>query len=201
MADRWALISDGTVVNVVLSVDDPSVRYPDYTVLPANGAGPGDTWDGETFTPAPTEAAITETQRLTALRALVRIDLDDKIRGDLVEDPSPFAALYDLWVAGEAVEVGDLRAFDHPDHGLVVVECIQAHTTQDDWTPDVTPALWKIHRVTSGDQPDEWVQPTGAHDAYNTGDRVTFEGQVYESLIDGNVWSPAESPSSWQLIS
>lgn len=46
----------------------------------------------------------------------------------------------------------------------------------------------------------EWVQPLGAHDAYKTGDRVTFEGEVYESLIDGNVWSPAAYPAGWQKI-
>lgn len=49
-------------------------------------------------------------------------------------------------------------------------------------------------------QVSEWKQPTGAHDAYNTGDRVTFNGQVYESLINGNVWSPADYPAGWQEI-
>ena len=39
-----------------------------------------------------------------------------------------------------------------------------------------------------------------AHDAYNTGDRVRFEGAIYESLIDGNVWSPADYPAGWKLI-
>lgn len=38
------------------------------------------------------------------------------------------------------------------------------------------------------------------HDAYNTGDRMTFEGAVYESLIDANVHSPAAYPAGWQLI-
>lgn len=48
--------------------------------------------------------------------------------------------------------------------------------------------------------PADWVQPTGAHDAYNLGDRVTFEGQVYESAIDANTWSPAAYPAGWLLI-
>lgn len=36
----------------------------------------------------------------------------------------------------------------------------------------------------------EWVQPLGAHDAYKKGDTVLFNGKLYESLIDGNVWAP-----------
>lgn len=46
----------------------------------------------------------------------------------------------------------------------------------------------------------EWTQPLGAHDAYKTGDRVTFEGKVYESTIDGNVWSPAVYPAGWTEV-
>lgn len=48
--------------------------------------------------------------------------------------------------------------------------------------------------------PEPWVQPLGAFDAYNTGDRVTFEGNIWESRIDANVWSPAAYPAGWQLI-
>lgn len=46
----------------------------------------------------------------------------------------------------------------------------------------------------------EFVPPTGVHDAYKTGDRVTFEGKVWESVIDGNVWSPTANPAGWKLI-
>ena len=45
--------------------------------------------------------------------------------------------------------------------------------------------------------PPEFVPPSGAHDAYSEGDRVTFEGSVWRSLIDGNVWSPDELMHSW----
>lgn len=47
---------------------------------------------------------------------------------------------------------------------------------------------------------DDWVQPTGASDAYQTGDRVRYNGVVYESLIDGNVWSPEVYPAGWQVV-
>ena len=46
----------------------------------------------------------------------------------------------------------------------------------------------------------EWVQPTGAHDAYQTGDHVMFEGAEYKSLIDGNTWSPTDYPQGWEKI-
>lgn len=46
----------------------------------------------------------------------------------------------------------------------------------------------------------EFVQPTGAHDAYAKGAKVTYEGRHYTSLIDGNVWSPADNPSGWQEV-
>ena len=51
----------------------------------------------------------------------------------------------------------------------------------------------------SEDVPD-WVQPTGAHDAYQKGDKVRYNGNVYESLVDGNVWSPDAYPAGWQKL-
>lgn len=46
----------------------------------------------------------------------------------------------------------------------------------------------------------DFVQPTGAHDAYNKGDKVVFEGKTYVSAIDGNVWSPLVYPNAWNSI-
>jgi len=68
--------------------------------------------------------------------------------------------------------------------------------------------LWAaVHALEARPTPDpepaeipDWVQPTGAHDAYNKGDKVRFEGNVYESLIDGNVWSPSVYPAGWALV-
>lgn len=90
---------------------------------------------------------------------------------------------YPDWVAGEAVAVGDVRMYET---NLYTV--IQPHKTQSDWTPDITPALWK--RFYTADEIPEWVQPAGAHDAYNTGDRVTYNGKTWESTVDANVWAP-----------
>lgn len=52
-------------------------------------------------------------------------------------------------------------------------------------------------------EPDEWpawVQPTGAHDCYNIGDKVTYNGKHYTSTIDGNVWSPDAYPQGWEKV-
>lgn len=60
--------------------------------------------------------------------------------------------------------------------------------------------LWAAVRALQGQQTGdvrEWVQPTGAHDAYGVGDRVLYNGVVYESLRNGNVWSPDVLPDAW----
>ena len=51
-----------------------------------------------------------------------------------------------------------------------------------------------------GETVPAFVQPTGAHDAYQTGDRVTYNGQIYESTIDNNVWSPDTYPQGWEVV-
>lgn len=46
----------------------------------------------------------------------------------------------------------------------------------------------------------EYVQPTGAHDSYKLGDKITFEGKKYECIYENCVWSPEEYPQGWKLI-
>lgn len=91
-------------------------------------------------------------------------------------------SLYPYWKEGQAVAVDERYQYNG-----ILYRVIQAHTTQADWTPDLTPALWA---VVSLEEWPEWVQPTGAHDAYNTGDKVTHGGVKYISDVDANVWEP-----------
>jgi hypothetical protein len=98
--------------------------------------------------------------------------------------------LFPKWEAGLSVAVGERY-----QHLGKLYRVVQAHTTQADWGPQDTPALWT---EVSLDEWPEWKQPTGAQDAYNTGDKVTFEGAHYVSLIDGNIWSPAAYPAGWE---
>lgn len=72
------------------------------------------------------------------------------------------------------------------------------------WAPDAYPAGWKKLDDTSVD-PDpaevpEFVQPSGAHDAYKKGDQVMYNGKKYESLIDNNTYSPDAYPAGWKLV-
>ena len=106
------------------------------------------------------------------------------------EDALQAVELFPQWVVGHTYVVGERLQYNG-----VLYRVVQAHTSQADWTPDITPALFV---VVSLDEWPEFVQPTGAHDAYNKGDKVTFEGKHYISLIDGNVYSPAAYPAGWQ---
>ena len=99
-------------------------------------------------------------------------------------------AIYPAWEIGAAYATNDRRRY-----GANLYRCVQAHTSQADWTPDAVPALWVKVSV---EEWTEWVQPTGAHDAYNTGDKVTYNGKRYVSLIDANVYSPDAYPAGWE---
>lgn len=76
---------------------------------------------------------------------------------------------------------------------------IQAHTSQSDWVPNTTPALYT--KVVPPGVIPQWVQPTGAHDAYALGAKVLFNGKTYESLISANTYSPTAYPAGWKLTS
>lgn len=109
------------------------------------------------------------------------------------EELSEAQSLYPRWRVGVRFATGDIVSYSG-----ALYRCVQGHTPQSNWTPDATPALW-VSAVPEGVVP-EWTQPTGAHDAYNIGDRVMFEGSMYESLINGNTFSPTAYPAGWQLV-
>ena len=108
------------------------------------------------------------------------------------EDALDIAALYPTFVSkiGEQVNAGERLWYDGK-----LYKVVQSHTIQEDWTPDILPALYT--EVSIVEWPD-FVQPTSAADAYNIGDKVTYNGQHYISLIDGNVYSPEAYPAGWQ---
>lgn len=80
----------------------------------------------------------------------------------------------------------------------VIYKVIQAHTSQDDWTPDVTPSLF-AKALTKPNEVLPWEQPDSTN-PYMKGDRVLFNGKTYESLIDNNVWSPEAYPAGWKEV-
>ena len=121
-------------------------------------------------------------KQLRQLIEQLAVTLDDETALTGVE-------LFPAWVVGKAYAVGDRAQYNG-----TLYKCIQAHTSQSDWMPSATPALWKTVSV---DEYPEWVQPTGAHDAYNIGDKVTYNGQHYVCTSDANVYAP--DVYGWQL--
>ena len=129
---------------------------------------------------------MTYTERAKALRPYIEkasVSLAD-------EDALQAVELFQQWVIGRAYVANERLQYNG-----VLYRVVQAHTSQADWMPDKTPALFV---VVSLDEWPEFVQPTGAHDAYKKGDKVTFNGKHYISLIDANVYSPTAYPAGWQ---
>ena len=85
-----------------------------------------------------------------------------------------------------------------------VYKVVQSHLSQEGWEPDKASSLFTLFSKSISDvvtgEVLEFIKPTGAHDSYMKGDKVRFEGSVYESLIDSNVYSPAEYPNGWRKI-
>ena len=98
------------------------------------------------------------------------------------EEGLEFVALFKNWKTNTSYVINDRVKFED-----VLYKCVQAHTSQDDWTPDLTPALWVVVSV---EEWPEWVQPIGAHDAYMLGDKVSHNEQHWISTADNNVWEP-----------
>ena len=109
------------------------------------------------------------------------------------EDALQAVELYPAWAIGTAYTVDERIR-----HNSTLYRCVQAHTSQADWTPDATPALWT---VVSLDEWPEWVQPTGAQDAYAKGDKVSHNGKHWISEMDGNVWEPGIYGNLWSEVS
>ena len=99
------------------------------------------------------------------------------------EQAETMPQLYPEWKAGTEYDVGKRVRY-----GEKLYRCVQAHTSQEGWEPDKTPALWT--RVAKEGEIPEWVHPTGAQDAYNTGDKVKHNGKTWVSTADNNVWEP-----------
>lgn len=124
---------------------------------------------------------------LIATRSMIRVD-------ELtVEELETIVGLYDGYEVGKPYIIGDILKLEGK-----LYKVVQAHTSQDDWKPISTKALYT--ELMPENVIPNWVQPTGSHDAYNIGDKVIFESKVYESLINSNTWSPTTYPSGWKEV-
>lgn len=110
------------------------------------------------------------------------------------------STIFDPWVIGKAYIVGEF--FTYGQNGVgdpQLYKVAQAHTSQADWTPDVATSLYVVIGLDDSGYP-VWSQPTGAHDAYNKGDIVNYNNVLYQSTIDGNVYSPEAYPAGWVIF-
>ena len=71
-------------------------------------------------------------KQLRQLIEQLAVTLDDETALTGVE-------LFPAWVVGKAYAVSDRAQYNG-----TLYKCVQAHTSQADWTPDKTPALWAV---------------------------------------------------------
>ena len=101
--------------------------------------------------------------------------------------------LFPAWQANTAYTTGQRVQYNGTLYSV-----LQDHTSQADWTPDVVPSLFAAVGLDEQGYP-VWSQPTGAHDAYNKGDIVDYNGTLYQSLTDGNIYPPEAYPAGWEV--
>jgi len=165
-------------------------------------------------TPAELQAAIENwfidrgIRRREATDRAAEIVLKEQIAEKLPDlsddDAGSVVFLFDQWEMNTQYEIDDISVFDAQAY-----KCVQAHNSQTDRQPPLVPALWTPLRNTGGGGgvPDPWVQPTGAQDAYATGDRVTHPNPfadndalwIYESAIDANTTVPGQNGDQFWL--
>lgn len=104
-------------------------------------------------------------------------EIDDATAGEHAE-------LFSPWESGVKYEAGNLRKY-----GGQLYRCIQAHTSQADWTPDAAVSLW-VKAADPAEEWPEWSQPVGAADAYDQGAKVSHNGKHWTSDVAANVWEP-----------
>lgn len=94
------------------------------------------------------------------------------------------AELFPMWKVDTAYQTGDRVQYEGK-----LYKCLQGHTSQADWIPSTAVSLWVEVADPSIEYP-EWVQPTGAQDAYAKGSKVSHNDKHWTSDYDNNVWEP-----------
>ena len=130
---------------------------------------------------------------------LLNINFNDLLPNLTDEQALQVPLMFPKWQAGKEYAVGDRVLYLG-----VLYKVLQAHTSQAGWEPDIAPSLFAknlIIKDDSGEQVDipEFEQPDSTN-PYMKGDKVKFEGKIYQSLIDNNVWSPTAYPQGWEEV-
>lgn len=110
------------------------------------------------------------------------------------------STIYPKYEVGKAYTVGEYITYgENAVNDPQLYKVVQAHTSQEDWQPNETPSLYEPIGLNS-EGVAVWSKPSGAHDSYNKGDIVDYNGTLYKSLIDGNVYSPEEYAAGWEVV-
>lgn len=139
-------------------------------------------------------------QATLELRKALQIFLTTLDADTQVAEIMEVATVFPKYEVGKVYKVKEV--FSYGENGVgdpQLYQVLQEHTSAEQWTPDTAVSLYKPIGVTEEGYP-EWVQPLGASDAYNTGDIVSYNGTLYKSTIDGNVWSPESYPQGWEVV-
>lgn len=110
------------------------------------------------------------------------------------EDALEAVQLFPNWRSDAAYLADDKVQYEG-----ILYKCLQSHAAQEAWTPAAAPSLWTKVLIPDPNVVPEWEQPDSTN-PYMRGDRVMFEGEVYESAIDNNIWSPTAYPAGWTKI-
>jgi hypothetical protein len=102
--------------------------------------------------------------------------------------------LFPKWEVGQSYAPGIKVRYND-----ILYSVLTAHTSQSDWTPDVAPSLFVKVLIPDPNVVPEWEQPDSTN-PYKKGDKVSYNGKIYISLIDGNVWSPEAYPAGWEMV-
>lgn len=129
-------------------------------------------------------------ERAVALRKIISKAMQSVDDTAAVENP----LLFDEWEAGITYVEGTKVRYNG-----VLYKVLQTHDSQSTWTPTDAPSLFAKMLIPDETVIPEWEQPDSTN-AYMTGDKVIYNGLVYESVIDNNVWSPEAYPAGWKLI-
>ena len=149
------------------------------------------------------EARVTTPLSIAFVKMAEKGDIDEVTASEHVDMFLPWGQNIDF-------NMGDLRTYPVKMTGLIdgeereyeelrLFKCLQAHTSQEGWTPTTSPSLWKMVGIAENGIP-EWSQPISTSDAYMTGDEVMYNGVHYRSIIDNNVWSPDIYPQGWEVV-
>ena len=111
-------------------------------------------------------------------------------------------AFVDTWQSGTMNDpIEYTKDISIRKHKGQVYECCQSHTHHGEpgYEPDVFKAGWRIKHTKDVTNPKPYIQPQGAHDSYMKDECVTWEGKVYVSVADNNVYSPTDYPQNWRV--